>query len=149
MKNSLRYAAALIIAAAPVAVLAATSQTLGTVIQTIIAYLNIVLVLLMALAIVMFTWYVIKYYVMFNEDRKEGNTYVMYSLIGFFVILSFWGLVNILQNSFGLQNSGNKPGDWASFTSIFPGSGAGTYSGSAANDGNGFDQNIHFGVGQQ
>jgi hypothetical protein len=122
MKKSIfKYIISGAVIALPAVTFAATSGTLATLIKTIISYLNIILALMMAAAFVMFTYYVIKYFVMPNEDRKEGNTYVMYSVIGFFVILSFWGLVNIVQNSFGLGNQQNTPGSWASFTNIFPG----------------------------
>ncbi len=121
-KIHFKYIIGISLAIMPAIALAANSGTLETLITSIIKYLNMGLVLMMALAVVFFTGYVIKYYVMPNENRTEGNTYVMYSIIGFFVILSFWGLVNILQNSFGLGNS--RPGTWASFTNIFPSGGS-------------------------
>ena len=129
-KKHLKYILGVSIATMPLLALAATDGTLKTLIASIIDHLNWALVLMMALAIVVFTWYVIKYYIMPNENRSEGNTYVMYSIIGFFVILSFWGLVNILQNSFGLSNQGNTPGSWASFSNIVPGGGSSSGGGS-------------------
>jgi hypothetical protein len=125
-KTHFKYILSIGIAVMPVTALAATNGTLKTIVSTIISYLNIALVLMMALAIVMFTFYVIKYFVLPNENRSEAGQYVMYSIIGFFVILSFWGIVNIVQNSFGLGNTNNTPGSWASFTSIFPGGSSGT-----------------------
>ncbi len=100
------------------------NKDLGCVIDTIVKYLNQVLVLMMGVAIVMFVFYIIKYYIMADANRVDGGKYVMFSLIGFFVILSFWGLVNILQNSFGLQNDANRPTGWQSFMQIFPGGGS-------------------------
>jgi len=123
----------------PLTTHAATGATLSDFVHVIIYYLNIVLVLFMAVAIVMFTFYVIKYYVMPNENRKEGNLYVMYSVIGFFVILSFWGIVNIVQNSFGLGNDSNRPGNWDSFSNIFPG---GSSSGGSLGSNNVFNQGV-------
>ena len=104
------------------AVAFAQKQTLSDLIHTIVRYLNQVLFLLMGAAVVMFTFYVIKYFIRPNEERKEASSYVMYSVIGFFIILSFWGLVNILQNTFGLQNDKYQPSSWESFTRLFPGS---------------------------
>lgn len=98
----------------------AETKTLATVITLIIRYLNMALFLLMAFAVVMFVWYVIKYFILPNENRKEAGMYVLYSVIGFFVILSFWGLVNILNNTFGLDNQDNRYQTWNSFTNIFP-----------------------------
>ncbi len=113
----------------------AAGQTLADVIRTIVGYLNQVLFLLIGVAIVIFVFYIIKYYMLADANRAEGGKYVMYSLIGFFVILSFWGLVNILQNTFGLQNESNQPTSWTSFKSLFPGGGSYTNSpGGATNN---------------
>lgn len=103
------------------AVTLAAGKDLSYIIQVIIGYLNQALVLLIGLAVVIFVYYVIQYFIKPNEDRTNAGQYVMYSLIGFFVILSFWGLVNILQNTFGLQNESNQPASWTSFKNIFPG----------------------------
>ena len=95
--------------------------TLMSVIDTVIWYLNEALLLLIALAVVSFVYNVIKYFIRADADRTEAGKYVMYSLIGFFVILSVWGLVNILQNTFGLKDSSisNAP-TWDSINTIFP-----------------------------
>jgi len=103
----------------PVLALAA-NQKLSDIIDLLINYLNRGLVLLMGLAVVVFVWYVFQYFIKPNENRKEAGAYVMYSLLGFFIILSFWGLVNILQNTFGLPNESNKPSSWTSFSNLFP-----------------------------
>ncbi len=97
--------------------------TLCTIIDRIVGYLNQVLVLLIGLSVVTFVYYVFKYFVRPNENRAEAGKYVMYSLIGFFVMLSLWGLVNILQNTFGLGNATNAPQSWTDFTHIFPSAG--------------------------
>jgi hypothetical protein len=46
----------------------------------------------------------------------------MYAVIGFFVVLSFWGIVNIVQNTFGLGNNYYAPRSWSSFGNLFPNS---------------------------
>ncbi|MEN9912984.1 MAG: hypothetical protein RLY66_392 [Candidatus Parcubacteria bacterium] len=108
----------------PTVAFAATNKTLASLIDLIITYANRILVLMMGIAVVMFVYHVIKYFIMADAERKEAGPYVMWSLIGFFVILSMWGLVNILQNTFGLQNDTNRPAGWNSFTNIFPGGGS-------------------------
>jgi hypothetical protein len=97
-----------------------TKPTVATLIDYIISYANRILVLMIGIAVVMFVWYVIQYFIKPDADRKEGGNYIMYSLIGFFVVLSFWGLVNILQNTFGLNNSNSRPQGWSQFQDIFP-----------------------------
>jgi hypothetical protein len=98
----------------------AQAKTLKTLIDQVTTYFNYFLVLMMGFAIVMFVWYVIKYFIRTTEDHKEAGLYVMYSVIGFFVILSMWGIVNILQNTFGLQNDAPS---WRTINSLFPGGG--------------------------
>lgn len=102
----------------------AAGPTLADIINLVISYLNTFLVLMMGVAVVIFVYYVIKYFVLPNADRSEAGYYVMYSVVGFFIILSFWGIVNILQNTFGLQNEKNRPSSWTSFSNLFPGGGS-------------------------
>ena len=94
--------------------------TLCTVINRIIGYLNQVLFLLIGLSVVVFVYNVFKYFIKPNEDRKQAGEYVLYSVIGFFVIVSMWGLVHILQGTFGLSNTGSAPYSWTDISNIFP-----------------------------
>lgn len=99
----------------------AQQKNLRTIIDLVIDYLNRILVLMIGVAVVMFVFYIIKYFIKADAERKEAGPYVMWSLIGFFVILSLWGLVNILQNTFDLKNENNQPASWTSFQGLFPG----------------------------
>jgi len=76
----------------------------------------------------MFVYYVVQYFMRPTDKRAEGAQYVMWSLVGFFVIFSFWGLVNVLINTFSFGQ--NSPGTWGNFTSIFPSGGGSDNSGS-------------------
>ena len=96
----------------------AADKKLSDIINTIVSYLGDILFLLMALAVVIFVWYVIKYFIMPNESRKEAGQYVMYSLIGFFVILSMWGIVSVISNTLDIGGAG--PQTWDNFRNIFP-----------------------------
>ena len=108
----------------------AAGQTLDGLTSTIVKYLNQSLVILMGVALVVFVWNIIKYFVKGNEDHKEAAPYVMWSIIGFFVILSVWGLVNILKNTVFGGTDTSAP-SWSSFDNIFPsGSGGGNSQGS-------------------
>ena len=113
------YVAGTIVLITPAIALAA-QQTLGTLITKIVGYLNQALVLLMGVAVVFFVFYVIKYFILPNENRKEAGSYVLFSVLGFFVILAMWGLVNILSNTFGLEN--NAP-TLNTLHNLFPSSG--------------------------
>lgn len=81
----------------------AEAKTLKDIAKLITEYLNIGLMLIISLAVVVFVWNVFKYF--FTEaDRKEAGMYVLYSVIGFFIIFSFWGLVAIVRNSLQLED---------------------------------------------
>lgn len=81
------------------------TRTLSGLVFKIIGYLNQALVLLMGLAMVMFVWWVIQYYIKPNDERAQAGSYILYSVIGFFVIISVWGLVNILRGTFNFENT--------------------------------------------
>jgi hypothetical protein len=82
------------------------NKDLRDIIKIVVDYLSIGIALIISLAVVTFTWNVYRYFFQADaENKKEAGMYVLYSTIGFFVILSLWGLVNILKNTFELDNS--------------------------------------------
>lgn len=60
--------------------------------------------LLISISVIVFIVGVIKY--ISNGDdstkREEGRNFIIYGLVGLFVIVSVWGLVGVLQGTFGL-----------------------------------------------
>ena len=117
--KKLKYALTAVLTLSPLVAFAATTDLKGL-ITLIIGYLNYALALLMGIAVVMFVYYVVQFFIrpIGGEQRAEALKYLMWSLIGFFVILSFWGIVNILITSF--QFGQNSPGSWSNFSNIFP-----------------------------
>lgn len=75
---------------------------------------NAVVPLLVAIAVAFFIWGIITYFLNPDneEKKKEGKSYLLWGLIALFVMTSFWGLVNILSNTFdtGNNNKINMPG---------------------------------------
>jgi NADH:ubiquinone oxidoreductase subunit 2 (subunit N) len=69
-----------------------------------VEYFNTGIELLVGLATVVFIFNIYRYFFTNKEDKAERGTYLMWSVIGFFVILSFWGLVNLLSNTFNLNS---------------------------------------------
>ena len=80
-------------------------KSLYDLVVLIIKYFNLATVFIISLAVLMFVYNVYNYFIKSDADRKEAGTYVLYSIIGFFIIVSFWGLVTILKNTFNLDNS--------------------------------------------
>lgn len=73
----------------------------------IINLINTVLVpVLLALAFIVFIYGVVSKYIFSNGDEgkvSEGHKLILWGIIGFAVILSVWGLVNIVVDTFGLN----------------------------------------------
>ena len=72
-------------------------------------FLNSVVPLLIALAVVYFVWGVVQYVISSDEEAKTtGRNRMIFGIIGLAVIIGMWGLVNLLGNTFGLNNAGNE-----------------------------------------
>lgn len=69
--------------------------------------------------VLFFVWNVFKYFIKSDDvaEKKEAGQYVMWSIIGFFVIFSLWGLVNIVRNTFKLDDSAPTNGLFGAFKS--------------------------------
>jgi hypothetical protein len=66
---------------------------------------------LMAIAFIVFLWGVFKYFILGASDEKnrtDGRQFVLWGIIGFVIILSVWGLVNIVTSALNLS-SGTHP----------------------------------------
>jgi hypothetical protein len=74
--------------------------------QFIGSVLNAILPLLIALAVIYFIWGVLKYLRAGDnpEMRQESRGFILNGVIAIFVMVSVWGLVNILVGTFSLNN---------------------------------------------
>ena len=81
------------------------TTSLGTLVALILTYFNGAIKFIIGLAILTFVWNVYQFYFKADADRTEAGQYVLYSVIGFFVILSMWGLVNLLTGTFNFNNT--------------------------------------------
>lgn len=112
----------------------------------ILAIINNVLVpLIFAVAFIVFIWGIFNYFIAGGaneEKRKEGRSLIVWGLIGFFVMISVWGLVNILVYSFGLNHRG---------PASMPGIGGGTGGGGAGGFGGGYgsEGSIYYNIGRE
>lgn len=69
---------------------------------------NIAVPLIFALAFLVFIWGVFTYFIRGasnEEKRKEGSQVMLYGIIGFFLMISVWGLVRILTGTVRLNNT--------------------------------------------
>jgi len=81
-------------------------STVGDFTRRIIDVINNALVpLILAFAFIVFIWGVFRFFIADTEEAKtRGRELLVYGLIGFFVIISVWGIVNLLINTFDLDS---------------------------------------------
>lgn len=64
--------------------------------------------LIFAIAFVVFIWGVFTYFIASgdnDEKRENGKKLMLYGIVGFFLMVSVWGLVNILLGTVNLNTS--------------------------------------------
>ena len=69
---------------------------------------DVAVYLMVALAVIYIVWTSVRYFVMGtdgDEGRKKAGMQILWGIVGLFVILSLWGLVNILINTFSTTAS--------------------------------------------
>lgn len=65
-----------------------------------------ILPLIFSIAFVVFMYGVIKYVIASDSKEKdEGKKFLMWGIIGLFVMVSVWGIVGLVSNSLGLENT--------------------------------------------
>lgn len=75
-------------------------------------FIGLLIALLFAVAFLAFIFGIMRYLVAggANEEmRKQGRDLAIWGIIGFFVMVSVWGLVNFLRGTFGFSDSDTAP----------------------------------------
>lgn len=89
------------------------STTICAVATNLIYLINGVLVpVLFAISFIVFLYGIAKAYIFSSGDEegvKQGHKLLMWGIIGFVVMISMWGLVNIVANTFGLAGAYAPP----------------------------------------
>lgn len=88
------------------------AQTVGTILEKISDILNITIPVLMILATLVFLWGIITYITASGDEEKlkGARMYIIWGLIGLFVMVAVWGLVQVLLNTFGVGTPGTPIG---------------------------------------
>jgi uncharacterized membrane protein YidH (DUF202 family) len=115
MKKALvRTSLAFAVFALPLISSAATINNVSDVGSFIINTINNVLVpVIFAVAFIVFLWGAFETFILgaTNDTAKEkGKSLMLWGLIGFFVMVSVWGLVNVLTGTIGFGNSTGPSG---------------------------------------
>lgn len=86
-----------------------TSNELGAFMTNVLDFINsVVIPFILAIGFLVFIWGIFQYFIVggANEEAKEnGKSLIMYAIGGFVVILAFWGIVNIISNGIGLEDT--------------------------------------------
>ncbi len=108
MKNLFKISA-LTLAVLPVMAFAQT--TFGSILTTSGNLLSLIIKLLFAAALAFFVFGVIKFVIAGDADKKaEARHAMIQGIIGLFVIVSVWGLVGVIQSTFGIGAGGTIGG---------------------------------------
>ena len=95
---------ALLVIAAPSIALAQTSAVtdVNSLSAKILGLFNIASYILVALAVLFIVWNVVMYLIRGSDPaaKSAAGYNVLWGVVGLFVIVSIWGLVNILTNTF-------------------------------------------------
>ena len=73
---------------------------------------NILVPVIFAIAFIVFLYGVASKYIFSHGDAEkvaEGHRLILWGLIGFVVMVSLWGLVNVVANTFGLAGAYTPP----------------------------------------
>lgn len=73
---------------------------------------DVLVPVLLAIAFITFLWGVYKYFILGANDEKslaDGRQFVFYGIMGFAIIISVWGLVNLVVETLGFTTGGNMP----------------------------------------
>jgi multisubunit Na+/H+ antiporter MnhB subunit len=95
----------LLIGAVPL-VAFAQSNDLFDVLNTLKDLINVVAPLLMGVAVAIFLYGVVAFITAAGneEKRKKAQGYIIWGLVGLFVMVAFWGIVQIIAKTFGVEN---------------------------------------------
>src|SRR3989344_7891740 len=82
-----------------------TPGNFGDLVTMILGFIAYLIPLLIAIGLLVFLWGMAKFILHAEEEekREEGKQLMMWGAIGLFVMVSFWGLINILTGTFGFE----------------------------------------------
>ncbi|MEK9209267.1 MAG: pilin [Patescibacteria group bacterium] len=99
------------ISLAPVLAFAADIET--DVVRPLQGILDALIPLLMVAAFVVFLWGIVKFITSGGDEekKKSAKSLIIYGLIGLFVMVAVWGIIKLVQGTFGVtQTDINLPG---------------------------------------
>ncbi len=86
----------------------AFAATLKDIVSTVRDLVNTIVPLFMVVAVAVFLWGIVRYITAAGdaEKAKDAKGYIIYGLIGIFVMVAFWGIVTLVAGTFGVDTGG-------------------------------------------
>jgi len=89
----------------------ALAADLKSIVGTIRDLVNTIVPLFMVVAVAVFLWGIVKYITAAGDEEKAkaARGYIIYGLIGVFVMVCFWGIIQVVASTFGITPGGTVP----------------------------------------
>lgn len=105
MNRILSFGIVALVASVPVYLYAqaipAPDGTFETFLEQLIAIVKIVIQLVMGLALVSFLWGIVSYVISKGaEEKDKARGFIIWGLVGLFVMVSVWGIIGLFTNTF-------------------------------------------------
>ena len=84
---------------------AETGGEIGSFFGNVLTFINgVLLPLILGIAFLMFVWGVFQFFILGGSDEEaqsKGKSLMIYAVAGFVLILSFYGIINVITNGLG------------------------------------------------
>lgn len=97
----------LAIFAFPLIAAAQALQPIKNLIVAVGGILNMLIPVLIAAALVVFFWGLVKYIWGGGKSADSGRKTMIAGILSLFIMVSIWGLVNLVQNALGVNGTGS------------------------------------------
>ncbi len=83
----------------------AAAQSIQNILTTVKSMANSIVPLFMVIAVAVFLWGIIRYITSSGDEekRKSAQGYIIYGLLGMFIMVAFWGIITLVSSSFGIS----------------------------------------------
>ena len=81
-------------------------DTISKIILNIEKFINLLVPVIFAIAFIVFIWGIFTYFIAGganDEQRQKGRQLAFWGIVGFAIMVSVWGLINLVTNSLGLS----------------------------------------------
>ena len=104
VKNIAAKAGAVAVTLSPMVALAQFGE-INTFIGRITTFINNTLIpLVFAIALIVFIWGMFRFFIHKGaEDREQGKQLAIWSVVAFVLMVSIWGIVNLIANGLGFS----------------------------------------------